>query len=121
MENNIEEALWKDYHDLDDILKVISETDDRKNGLLEERDKIRNELIKLEQSRNEMKIKKEEIAAEDKRERNRNRVSYTQTIATICMGLYGMGLTFMFDQEHTITSTLGRNILNAFIPKFGKK
>ena len=52
MNNNIEEALWKDYGELGDLISVMGNDDERKRGVLEERDKIRNELLKLEQSRN---------------------------------------------------------------------
>jgi hypothetical protein len=121
MKNSIEEALWKDYNDLGDIIKVVSDGDERKNVLLEERDKIRNEIIKYVQSKNETDVKKEEILAENKRERNRNRALYITNGATFILSLYAIYRTFVFDQDSTMTSTLGRNIMNAFIPKIGKK
>lgn len=121
MNNSIIEALWKDYNDLGDILKVIDNGDDRKNGILEERDKIRNEILKYEQSKNEIEIKREEIIAENRREKNRNRVTYATSIATFTLSLYAIWRTFKFDEDSTMTSTLGRGIMNVFIPKLGKK
>lgn len=121
MNNSIIEALWKDYNDLGDILKVIDNGDDRRNGILEERDKIRNEILKYEQSKNEIEIKREEIIAENRREKNRNRVTYATSIATFALSLYAIWRTFKFDEDSTMTSTLGRGIMNVFIPKLGKK
>ena len=121
MNNSIIEALWKDYNDLGDILKVIDNGDDRRNGILEERDKIRNEILKYEQSKNEIEIKREEIIAENRREKNRNRVTYATSIATFTLSLYAIWRTFKFDEDSTMTSTLGRGIMNVFIPKLGKK
>ena len=58
MDNNIEEALWKDYNALGDLIAVMGNDDEKKRGVLEERDKIRNELLKLEQSKNDIRIKR---------------------------------------------------------------
>lgn len=121
MDNNIEEALWKDYNALGDLITVMGNDDEKKRGVLEERDKIRNELLKLEQSRNEMRIKREEINAEDEREKIRNRITITTFGISTAISLYAIIKTFRFDQESTVTSTLGRNILNSVIPKLFKK
>ena len=121
MNNNIEEALWKDYGELGDLISVMGNDDERKRGVLEERDKIRNELLKLEQSRNEMRIKREEINAEDEREKIRNRITIVTFGISTAISLYAIVKTFRFDQDSTVTSTLGRNILNSFIPKLFKK
>ena len=37
------------------------------------------------------------------------------------LSLYAIIRTFNFDQESTVTSTLGRNILNNVVPKLFKK
>ena len=121
MDNNIEDALWKDYKDLGDLISVMGNDNERKNGVLEERDKIRNELLKLEQSKNEIKIKREEISAEDEREKIRNRITIATFRISTAISLYAIIRTFRFDQDSTVTSTLGRNILNGVIPKLFKK
>jgi hypothetical protein len=122
MKNKLEEALWKDYNDLDDLIKIVSEDDvNRKNALLEERDKIRQELIKLEINKNDCSIKKEEITAEDQRELIRNRITIATFVISTGLSLYAIIRTFRFDQESTVTSTLGRSILNGVIPKMFKR
>lgn len=116
MENNIENALWKDYNDLGDIMKVIGENNEQKSDILDERDRIRQELIKLEQSKNEIRVKREEIDAENKREQVRNRITMITFGVSTGLSLYAIIMTFYFDRDRTITSTLGRNILNSVLP-----
>ena len=116
MENNIENALWKDYNDLGDIMKVIGESNEQKSDILDERDRIRQELIKLEQSKNEIRVKREEIDAENKREQVRNRINMITFGVSTGLSLYAIIMTFYFDRDRTITSTLGRNILNSVLP-----
>lgn len=113
----IENALWKDYDKANELISVIDGNDERYKLLLEERDKIRNELIKLEQVDVETKIKKEQIEAENKREKIRNGVSIGTFVVSTCVSLYAINKTFRFDQEATVTSTLGRGILNGVVPK----
>lgn len=121
MDNNIEEALWKDYSALGDLLSVMGNDNERKGSILEERDKIRNELIKLEQSKNDIRIKREEIDAENEREKVRNRITIATFGVSTAISLYAIIRTFRFDQESTVTSTLGRSILNGVIPKLFNK
>lgn len=116
MENNIENALWKDYNDLGDIMKVIGENNEQKGDILDERDRIRQELIKLEQSKNEIRVKREEIDAENKREQVRNRINMITFGVSTGLSLYAIIMTFYFDRDRTVTSTLGRNILNSVLP-----
>lgn len=116
MENNIENALWKDYNDLGDIMKVIGESNEQKSDIIDERDRIRQELIKLEQSKNEIRVKREEIDAENKREQVRNRITMITFGVSTGLSLYAIIMTFYFDRDRTITSTLGRNILNSVLP-----
>jgi len=116
MENNIENALWKDYNDLGDIMKVIGENNEQKSDILDERDRIRQELIRLEQSKNEIRVKRDEIDAENKREQVRNRITMITFGVSTGLSLYAIIMTFYFDRDRTITSTLGRNILNSVLP-----
>ena len=60
--NKLEETLWKDYEAVSDLIKVLEGGDEgKRNVLLEERDKIRNEILKLEQCENDRIMKREEI------------------------------------------------------------
>ena len=96
MENNIENALWKDYNDLGDIMKVIGESNEQKSDILDERDRIRQELIRLEQSKNEIRVKREEIDAENKREQVRNRITMITFGVSTGLSLYAIIMTFYF-------------------------
>lgn len=121
MNSKIEDALWKDYGDLNDLLSVMSQDGNERSIVLEERDKIRNELIKLEISKNETNCKKREIDAENKRDKNHNKIEIGFFITSTILSLYAIARTFEFDRESNITSTLGRNILNSVMPKFLNK
>lgn len=120
--SKIEETLWTNYDQVSDLAKLLSESDtDKKKELMDERDKIRNELIKLELGKNEIKIKREEIEAEDERNKVQNRITIITFGISTALSLYAIMKTFKFDQDSTVTSTLGRNILNGVIPKMFKR
>lgn len=119
--SKLEEALWADYNSLGDLISIIDDNDERKKSLLEERDKIRNELLKLEVSKNEIRMKREEINAADKREQVQNRITVGTFVVSTTLSLYAIMRTFKFDQDSTVTSTLGRSILNGVIPKMFKR
>lgn len=117
----IETVLWEDYNRLSDLITVITSQDERKKELLDERDRIRNELIKLEQAKDEVRIKREQIEAENKREKIRNQITIGTFSITTLLSLYAIVKTFKFDQESTVTSTLGRNLLNNVVSKLFNK
>ena len=56
-ERNIREAIWANYDEIQKEIKSIGGNDDTYEIKLEERDKIRHELLKLEQLRNDREIK----------------------------------------------------------------
>ena len=130
---NIKETLWNDY----DKVSVI--IDGRANSIdadckifIDERDKIRNELLELDRSEKEAELKKlqieieaknkaAQIEAEDKREKIRNQITIGTFAVTTAISMYAIAKTFKFDQVATVTSTLGRNILNGVIPKMFKR
>ena len=98
MKNKIEDALWQDYEDAGQRIKDLSIKDgDNYRVALEDRDKIRNELIKLEQMKNELSV-----------------ITFGVTTG---LSIYTIHRTFKFDETSTVTSTLGRNALNGVIPK----
>ena len=130
--DKVRKTLWKDYNAICTRIESESENGDKYKSLLEERDKIRNELIKLEQGAidaelkrdqmvNEIKLKEAQIEAEDKREKIRNRITIGTFAVSTGISLYAIIRTFRFDENSTVTSTLGRYILSGFIPKMFKR
>ena len=129
----IKTTLWNDYKA---VSNQINATNDSNNDniklLFEERDKIRNELIKLEQTEIEADLKKRQmeievknkevqITAENSREKIRNQITIGTFTVTTMVSLYTIIRTFNFDKTATVTSTLGRNILSGAIPKLFKR
>ena len=119
--SKIKEALWNDYNNASKELEGLEVKSEEHKMLLEERDKLRNELIKLEQIEMETKIKTTQIQAEDEREKIRNQITIGTFVITTGVSIYTIAKTFKFDQVATVTSTLGRNILNGVVPKMFKR
>lgn len=118
----IEEALWSDYNDVSNLIKGIdTKQTDLYKATLEERDKIRNEMIKLKQIQQEKNMSDSKIESENIRDKVRNRITLITFSITTIVSVYAMIRTFKFDQGSTVTSTLGRGILNGFIPKLSKR
>ena len=118
MKNKIEEALWQDYEDAGQRIKDLSIKDgDNYRVALEDRDKIRNELIKLEQMKNEKENQCEQLKSDSKKDLIRNVLSVITFGVTTGLSIYTIYRTFKFDETSTVTSTLGRNALNGVIPK----
>lgn len=124
----IKETLWADYDAISTKINACESNDENYKSLLDERDRIRNELIKLEQTvieanskrkqmETETKIKEAQIAAENKRELIRNGITIATFIVTTVVSVAAIDKTFQFDEEGTFTSTLGKNILYGIIPK----
>lgn len=119
--NKIEETLWTDYRKVSEQIEHLNKDDKIYELLFEERDKIRNELIKLEQTSIESGLKTGQIEAEDKREKIRNMITIGTFAVSTSISVFAIVKTFRFDQESTVTSTLGRNILNGVVPKMFKR
>lgn len=117
----IYETLWEDYRRVSKQIEELKVDDANYNLLLEERDKIRNEMIKIEQAEMEIKVKNSQIEAENKREKVRNGIGIVTFSVSTLVSLVAMAKTFKFDETGTVTSTMGRNILNGFIPKMFKR
>ena len=109
----IKEALWSDYTEANKQIKSLDAKSDRYQVLLEEKDKVRNEMIELAKIEQERHIKLSQIESENEREKFRNLIS--------SVSIYAITKTFKFDQVATVTSTLGRNILNGVVPKILRK
>ena len=119
--SKIEETLWSNYDDVSDQLESLEINSKEYLILLEERDKIRSELINIDQFSQETDIKISQIECDNMRDRIRNGITIGTFIISTGLSLYAINKTFKFDQVATITSTLGRNILNGVIPKMGKR
>lgn len=118
MNNKIEEALWQDYKDASNLIDSLSiENVDSYRVATEDRDKIRNELIKLEQMKNEKEAQNEQNKTESRKDLIKNVLSMVTFGVTTGISVYTIIKTFKFDQTSTVTSTLGRNALNGVIPK----
>lgn len=119
--NKVIDTLWTNYKKVNEQIEGLDVSDGQYQVLLEERDKIRNELIKIEQATMEIDVKKNQIEAENNREKKRNIITVGTFIVTTGISMYAIARTFRFDQEATITSTLGRGILNGVVPKMFKR
>lgn len=117
----INETLWKDYDKVSQKIETLDVQDESYKMLLEEEDKIRNELIKLELAHMEADVKRGQIEAEDKREMIRNRITIGTFGVSTIISVIALYKTFKFDETGTVTSTLGRNILNGVVPKMFKR
>lgn len=120
--NKIEEALWLDYEYAGQWVEGLADDEktntDRLRIATEERDKIRNELIKIEQLKSDKEYHDEQNCIESRKELTRNILSMVTFGISTGLTLFTIIKTFKFDQTSTVTSTLGRNILNGVIPKF---
>ena len=115
--SNIKEALWQDYNKISGLIEGLDVGSEEYQTASEERDKLRNELIKLEQVDQDKCVKLSQIEAEDRREKIRNGITIGTFVVSTGISLYAIIKTFKFDQESTVTSTLGRNILSGVVPK----
>lgn len=119
--SKIKEALWKDYDEATKKLEGEKVGSDTYKILSEERDKLRNELLKLEQIEKDTNVKVTQNQSEDKREKIRNIITIGTFVVTTLVSVRTISRTFEFDKEATVTSTLGRNILNGVVPKLSFK
>lgn len=119
--SKIRDALWQDYKAIGETIGGLDVKSEQYEVALEERDKLRNELIKLEQIDQDKSVKLSQIEAEDKREKIRNGITIGTFVVTTGVSVYAISKTFKFDQVATVTSTLGRNILNGVVPKMFKR
>ena len=119
--NNIKEALWQDYKDANNLIGDLVVGNEDYDVAIKERDNIRNELIKLEQIEQDTKVKVSHIESENKREKIRNGITIGTFVVSTVVSVCAINKTFKFDQVATVTSTLGRNILNGVVPKIFKR
>lgn len=131
MNNKIEEALWNDYNDAKSKLDGLSLDDKKAEVLIKERDNIRNELIEYDKSvkelelkkqlsDNDVKLKSKQLTTEQKNELMRNGIAIGTFLISTTVSIFTIVKTFRFDEESSVTSTMGRGVLNGVVPKLFK-
>lgn len=131
MNNKIEEALWNDYNDAKSKLNGLSLDDKKAEVLIKERDNIRNELIEYDKSvkelelkkqlsENDVKLKSKQLTTEQKNELIRNGITIGTFLISTTVSIFTIVKTFRFDEESSVTSTMGRGVLNGVVPKLFK-
>lgn len=120
-EKNIREALWANYNAIEKEINEMNGNGENYEIKLEERDKIRNELLKLEQLTNDKQIKHLQFEIDKKNEFIRNLITIGTFSVNFIGCVYFTFKSFDFDKQSTMTSTMGRGILSNFMPKLFKK
>lgn len=131
MNNKIEEALWSDYNDAKSKLEGLSADDKKAEVLFKERDNIRNELIEYDKSVKELELKKQlsenddkfkskQLTTDQKNELIRNGIAVGTFLISTTVSIFTIVKTFRFDEESSVTSTMGRGVLNGVVPKLFK-
>ena len=114
------DLIMADYSKNGKFLDEIDATHENYSKIVKERDDIRKELIEIVKVEMENETKKLEIENENKREKIRNRITLGTFAVTSVISIWAVMKTFKFDEEGTVTSTLGRGILSGIMPKFRK-
>ena len=119
--NKIEETLWKDYDKVTHLIESSEVGTAEYKELVQEREKIMDDLVKLEQIDSEANVKALQIKSEDKREKIRNIITIGTFGANLILMICTIKKTFDFDKVSTVTSTVGRKMLNEVVPKLFKR
>lgn len=117
------ELLMNDYNQINDLIKDLRTCNADKTVIAEmegQKESIRAELVKLESVTTDAKMKKAEIEANDKRSKIGNYITIGTFVISTGVTIWAVLKTFKFDQEGTVTSTLGRGILGSILPKTKK-
>lgn len=113
----VKEALWEDYEEKKSLMKTLTPGTDEYKIVSTEVDNIRKELIDVGQTEIDKELKENQIQNDNRKETTKNRITIGTFVITTGISLYALHNTFKFDEFKTVTSTLGRNILNSFLPK----
>lgn len=104
------ETFWNDYDRVSNQIKNLQIEDNKYEMLLRTQDNLRNEIVKLEQ-----------MESENKREILRTIRDGVTFVGSLAFGIWTVVKTFKFDENSSVTSTLGRSVLNNAIPKILKR
>ena len=119
--NKIEETLWNDYEKVSNQIEKTEVGTAEYKELVQEREKIMDDLVKLEQIDAEAKMKALQVTSEDKREKIRNIITIGTFSANLIFMICAVNKTFKFDQVSTVTSSLGDKILSGVVPRLFKR
>ena len=115
------ETLWKEYDNVCTQIESLEIGHEKYQMLLDQKDKILNDLIKCEQISTDAEIKKHQIDTDNKLGFLGHLITGFSIIGSLAITMYGVKKTFKFDETATITSTMGRPILNGIVPKIIKR
>lgn len=104
------ETFWDDYDKVSNQINDLQVEDNKYEMLLREKDNLRNEIVKLEQ-----------VESEYKRELLRSIRDGATFGISLMFSIWTVVKTFKFDENSSVTSTLGRGILNSAMPKILKR
>lgn len=104
-EDNLQELLLKDYEKIKEESVEINDLKDYQKQI-----SLQNELV------NKI-VDLEKIRTDEKIEKRKHIITIITFTVTTAVSIYMANKTFKFDQSDSITSTLGKNILNNFIAK----
>ena len=119
--NKIEETLWKEYEKANSLIEDLEVGSEKYKEVTKVKDDIMNELLKLEQIEKEAKVKELQVESENKRDKIRNIITVGTFGLSLAFSFWSVKKTFKFDEVATVTSTMGRNILNGVLPKLFKR
>jgi len=118
--NETKDLLMKNYKNIDDTISILDKENPLRVELEKEKRNIINDLVKIESVIAEKEMKEKTLEAEDKREKIRNKITLGTFGVTTAVSIWAVLKTFRFDETGTVTSTLGRGILNNIVPRFKK-
>lgn len=113
----LREAMWEEYELKKILLTNYKPGSDEYGVIAGELDSLRKELLDLDKTESDHELKRELTTVESNKEDIRNKITIVTFAVTTLTSLYAMAQTFKFDEFKTVTSTLGRSILNGFVPK----
>ena len=112
----LHDAIDNELEELADY-ETYPEGSDIRKAKLDEVSKLIDRLTEYEKVQMEASDRSDSIDHERKTQKIKNRQQWLNIIATgIAIPVVGMIWTFRFDKTGTITSTLGRKILNGLLP-----
>lgn len=95
---------------VDGITKLTNQLNDLEKSEFDRQDKIQNR-------EEEYELKLRQIADEKKDRKIKNGIAIGSIVLPLAVAIWGTRASFRFEQEGTVTTTLGRSWLNKLIPK----
>lgn len=114
------ELLFEDYERLDEISKIMDANSDQRKDIEDMKDKVRNEIIKLDSIEMENESKRNELEFQNKWEKIKNGLKIGGFFISTWITIWSVKTSLDFDREHTITSTVGRGMVNNGVLAFNK-